>query len=46
MEFLPDPLGDRTVKDLPPPPNKPLKDSVLYPYKGIPFPFLNLILDE
>ena len=33
MELLSDPLKDRIGKcDLPP--NKPLSDSVLYPYKG------------
>lgn len=33
MELLPDPLKDRQAKcDLPP--NKPLSDAALYPYKG------------
>lgn len=31
MEFLPDPLNDRTCKDLPPFVNKAVSDDVLFP---------------
>jgi len=31
MESLKDPIGDRPVKDLPPPPSAPLSDKLLYP---------------
>ena len=34
MELLPDPANDRFVPTLEPPPNKPLAEDVLYPYKG------------
>jgi serine/threonine-protein phosphatase 2B catalytic subunit len=34
MDVLPDPCKDRFVKTCPPPPNKPLPDNILYPYKG------------
>lgn len=34
MDLLPDPCKDRFVKTLPCPPNKPLPESTLYPYKG------------
>jgi hypothetical protein len=34
MELLPDPANDRFVPTLDPPPNKPLAEDVLYPYKG------------
>ena len=30
MEYLPDPLNDRPVKDLPPFVNKPIKDDLLF----------------
>ena len=30
MEYLPDPLNDRPVKDLPPFVNKPVKDDLLF----------------
>jgi len=33
MEFLPDPLNDRTCKDLPPFVNKAVSDDVLFPKK-------------
>ena len=35
MELLPDPIRDRFVKTVEPPPNKPLTDALLYPYRGI-----------
>lgn len=38
MEILKDPCGDRHVKTLPPPPNKPLSDALLYPNKGTALP--------
>ena len=34
MELLPDPYGDRACKSTPCPPNKPLSNETLYPYKG------------
>ncbi len=34
MDTLPDPLRDRFVPTLECPPNKPLTDSLMYPYKG------------
>jgi len=37
MELLPDPLNDRFVPTLQTPPNKPLPESLIYPYKGIYF---------
>ena len=43
MEFLPDPIGDRTVKTLDPPPNKPLRESVIYPNKGKICPISSLM---
>ena len=36
MEFLPDPLGDRKMKDLPPFANKPIDDALLFPKEGVP----------
>ena len=39
MELLPDPVNDRFVKSIPPPPNKPLPESLLYPHKGISISF-------
>eukprot|EP00742_Colponemidia_sp_Colp-10_P001050 GILJ01001136.1.p1 GENE.GILJ01001136.1~~GILJ01001136.1.p1 ORF type:complete len:472 (-),score=66.36 GILJ01001136.1:224-1639(-) len=37
MDPLPDPLGDRAVKDVPPPPHFPLSHELLFPKKdGIP----------
>ena len=36
MEFLPDPLGDRKMKDLPPFANKPLDDNMLFPKEDVP----------
>lgn len=37
MEFLPDPLGDRPMKDLPPFVNKCLDDKLLFPNgDGVP----------
>ena len=34
MDPLCDPMGDRVVKSVPPPPHKPMSEEVLYPYKG------------
>lgn len=34
MELLPDPLKDRFVKTVEPPPHKPLNDNILWPGKG------------
>lgn len=31
MEYLPDPINDRPMKDLPPFVNKPVPDSLLFP---------------
>ncbi len=42
MELLPDPTGDRKVPTLDPPPNKPLSDKILYPYKGMPLAYTSL----
>jgi len=37
MEVLRDPLNDRVVKDVEPPPSKPISDALLYPFgTGIP----------
>lgn len=33
MEFLPDPLKDRVVKNLKPPPHKPLDRNLIWPEK-------------
>ena len=38
VEFLPDPYNDRQP-NVPCPPNKPIAESILYPYKGIPIPY-------
>ncbi len=35
MDTLPDPLDDRVLKDVLPPPQKPLSYSKLYPKKSI-----------
>ena len=34
MEPLKDPENDRVMKDIVPPPHKPISDEVLYPNKG------------
>jgi hypothetical protein len=34
MEPLLDPEGDRVMKDIIPPPHRPLADDLLYPNKG------------
>jgi hypothetical protein len=34
MEPLPDPDSDRVMKDIIPPPHKPLTDELLFPNKG------------
>jgi len=34
MEPLPDPLDDREMKDVLPPPQKPLSKALLYPKKS------------
>lgn len=31
---LPDPYGDRQVKNCEPPPNRPIEQNVLFPYSG------------
>jgi hypothetical protein len=31
---LPDPFGDRAVKDMRPPPNRPITQEKLFPYSG------------
>ena len=31
---LPDPYGDRQVKNCEPPPNKPIEQKVLFPHSG------------
>lgn len=36
METLPDPCNDRVVKDLEPPPQKPLSDELFYDENGLP----------
>lgn len=36
MEPLADPDGDRTLKDIIPPPHRPLADDLLYPNKRKP----------
>ena len=36
MEALPDPCNDRVVKDLEPPPQKPLSDEFFYDSNGLP----------
>jgi len=36
METLPDPLCDRVVKDLEPPPQRPLNDELFYDSDGLP----------
>lgn len=36
MEFLKDPVGDRPVKDLPPPAAQPLTKEILFKKKGVP----------
>jgi hypothetical protein len=33
MEFLPDPVNDRTLKDLPPFVNKAINDKLLFPIR-------------
>lgn len=40
MEYLPDPINDRPMKDLPPFVNKPISDSLLFSKKenGIDIP--------
>ena len=35
MEPLLDPVGDRVMKDIVPPPHKPISDELLYPNKSI-----------
>jgi serine/threonine-protein phosphatase 2B catalytic subunit len=34
MDVLPDPLDDRVMKDVLPPPHKPLSRNKLFPKKG------------
>jgi hypothetical protein len=34
FNILPDPLGDRAVKTMEPPPNKPLETRTLFPNSG------------
>ena len=36
MEFLPDPCGDRHVKDLPPFVNNTIDDKLLFPQDNVP----------
>ena len=36
MEPLKDPLEDRVLKELVPPPHEPLSEALLYPYKDSP----------
>jgi hypothetical protein len=35
MDPLPDPYNDRVMKDMIPPPHKPIAEDVLYPNKSI-----------
>ena len=35
MDSLPDPLDDRQMKDIVPPPHMPISDDLLYPNKGM-----------
>jgi serine/threonine-protein phosphatase 2B catalytic subunit len=43
MELLPDPTGDREVKNCPLPPNRPLADNLLWPSAGINILYLKFI---
>lgn len=36
METLPDPCNDRVVKDLDPPPMRPLSEELFYDSSGLP----------
>jgi hypothetical protein len=45
MEPLLDPLEDRIMKDIVPPPHKPISDELLYPNKcSISLPYKAIIL--
>lgn len=39
MEALSDPDNDRIMKEIVPPPHKPISDEFLYPHKGTPFAY-------
>lgn len=36
MEPLPDPCNDRVMKDLEPPPSRPLAEEILFPERDLP----------
>ena len=44
FDSLPDPLRDRQVSTLEPPPNKPLDTKYLFPYTGIIILTLNRLI--
>ena len=46
MEPLLDPVGDRQMKDIVPPPHQFLSEELLYPNKSIYFLFLHVYLES
>lgn len=43
MDPLCDPDGDRAMKEIVPPPHRPLADDLLYPNKGTLLTFLKIL---